>query len=101
MKSPHPRDDAVAAALKGARSMPSSGASVFVAFRNEAGELYRYAVLEGPAQLRYLRQRLVQLRLMADVDDDQGVLAMVPTYPVATHIQLTSADAGTPQGRDR
>ena len=83
---PHRQDSAVAAALKGARTMPASGDAVLVALRNDAGEVYRYAVLEGPAQLRYLRQRLVQLRLMADVADLKGVLAVLgPPQPTALH----------------
>jgi hypothetical protein len=77
MTSPHPRDQAVAAALKGAQAMPSSGQPVLIAFRNEDGQLYRYAVLEGSAQIRYLRQRLVQLNLLSDVDDAGGVLQVL------------------------
>jgi len=74
---PHARDSAVAAALRGARSMPASGDPVLIAFRNEDDEVYRYAVLEGAAQVRYLRQRLVQLELMADVEDSAGVLRVL------------------------
>lgn len=76
MKSPHPCDSALAAALRAARTMPSSGDCVLVAFRNEQGELYRYGVLEGTTQLRYLQQRLVQLQLLADPEDARGVLAI-------------------------
>lgn len=76
-KAPHGSDEALAMALEGARTMPASGAPVLVAFRNEQGELYRYAVLEGSAQVRYLRQRLVQLRLLTNPEDSAGVLTVL------------------------
>jgi hypothetical protein len=73
----HVRDRELAAALKGARAMPVSGKPVLVAFRNEAGEMYRFALLYGPAQLRYLRRRLVQLRLLQDLEDDDGMMTVL------------------------
>lgn len=63
--------------------MPASGEAVLIALRNDDGDVYRYAVLEGPAQVRYLRQRLVQLRLMTDVTDPAGVLAVLGPQPTA------------------
>jgi hypothetical protein len=76
-KVPHGSDGAVATALEGARAMPATGSPVLVAFRNERGELYRYAVLEGSAQVRYLRQRLAQMHLLADPEDSAGVLTVL------------------------
>jgi hypothetical protein len=76
-KAPHARDAAVAAAVKGAKAMPASGPSTLIAFRNENGEHYRYAVLQGAAQIRYLRQRLVQLQLIAYPEDTDGVLLVL------------------------
>lgn len=70
----------MALALKGAMAMPASGAPVLVAFRNEQGELYRYALLEGAIQLRYLQQRLVQLSLLSDTHDASGVLAVLGSF---------------------
>jgi hypothetical protein len=76
-RTAHGRDRELAAALKGARAMPVSGKPVLVAFRNEAGEMYRFALLYGPTQLRYLRHRMVQLRLLQDVDDEDGVMTVL------------------------
>jgi hypothetical protein len=76
-RSAHRRDPDLAAALKGARTMPVSGKPVLVAFRNEAGEMYRFALLYGPAQLRYLRHRLVQLHLLDDLEEEDGMLAVL------------------------
>ena len=73
----HGRDRELAAALKGARAMPVCGKPVLVAFRNESGEMYRFALLHGPAQVRYLRVRLVQMRLLADLHDEDGLLAVL------------------------
>ena len=73
----HGRDQDLAAALRGARAMPGSGKPVLVAFRNERGEMYRFALLHGPAQVRYLRVRLVQMRLLADLHDEDGLLAVL------------------------
>jgi hypothetical protein len=75
----HGRDRELAAALKGARAMPVSGKPVLVAFRNESGEMYRFALLHGPAQLRYLRHRLVQLHLLQALDDDDGMMTVLGT----------------------
>ena len=76
-RSAHGRDRELAAALKGARAMPMSGKPVLVAFRNESGEMYRFALLHGPAQLRYLRHRLVQLHLLQGLDDEDGMLTIL------------------------
>jgi hypothetical protein len=38
---------------------------LLVAFRNEQGQLYRYASLDGPAQETELRRRLDALQLAA------------------------------------
>ena len=76
-RTAHGRDRELAAALKGARAMPVSGKPVLVAFRNEAGEMYRFALLYGPTQLRYLRHRLVQLHLLQGLEDDEGMLAVL------------------------
>jgi hypothetical protein len=73
----HGRDRELAAVLKGARAMPVSGKPVLVAFRNEAGEMYRFALLYGPTQLRYLRHRLVQLHLLQALDDDEGMMTVL------------------------
>ena len=73
----HGRDRELAAALKGARAMPVCGKPVLVAFRNESGEMYRFALLHGPAQLRYLRHRLVQLHLLEGLDDDDGMMTVL------------------------
>jgi len=73
----HGRDRELAAALKGARAMPVFGKPVLVAFRNESGEMYRFALLQGPAQLRYLRHRMVQLHLLQDLDDEEGPLTIL------------------------
>jgi hypothetical protein len=73
----HGRDQELAAALRGARTMPGSGKPVLVAFRNERGEMYRFALLHGPAQVRYLRVRLVQMQLLANVHDEDGLLAVL------------------------
>ena len=73
----HRRDRELAAALKGALTMPVSGKPMLVAFRNESGEMYRFALLHGPVQLRYLRRRLVQLRLLSHPEDDAGPLSVL------------------------
>jgi len=73
----HVRDQELAAALKGARTMPVSGKPVLVAFRNESGEMYRFALLHGPTQLRYLRHRLVQMHLLQDLDDQDGMMTVL------------------------
>jgi plasmid stabilization system protein ParE len=73
----HGRDQELAAALRGARAMPGSGRPVLVAFRNERGEMYRFALLHGPAQVRYLRVRLVQLHLLASLHEEDGLLAVL------------------------
>lgn len=73
----HCRDRELAAALRGARAMPISGKPVLVAFRNESGEMYRFALLHGPTQLRYLRHRLVQLHLLEDLEDDDGMMTVL------------------------
>lgn len=73
----HVRDHELASALKGARTMPVSGKPVLVAFRNEAGEMYRFALLHGPTQLRYLRHRLVQMHLLQDLDDQDGMMTVL------------------------
>lgn len=73
----HGRDQELAAALRGARTMPASGRPVLVAFRNERGEMYRFALLHGPAQVRYLRVRLVQMQLLANLHQEDGPLAVL------------------------
>ena len=78
-RAAHRRDPELAAALKGARTMPISGKPVLIAFRNESGEMYRFALLQGPAQLRYLRLRLVQLRLLSKLEEEGGPLAVLGT----------------------
>jgi len=79
-RTAHGRDPELAAALKGARAMPVSGKPVLVAFRNESGEMYRFAMLHGPTQLRYLRHRLAQLHLLHHVDDDEGMLTVLGSH---------------------
>lgn len=76
-RTAHCRDGELAAALKGARTMPASGKPVLVAFRNEAGEMYRFALLYGPTQLRYLRHRLVQMHLLEGLDDQDGMMTVL------------------------
>ena len=78
-RNAHGRDQELAAALKGARTMPASGKPVLVAFRNESGEMYRFALLYGPTQLRYLRHRLVQMHLLADLEDEDGMMTVLGT----------------------
>ena len=76
-RTAHGRDGELAAALRGAQAMPVSGKPVLVAFRNEAGEMYRFALLYGPTQLRYLRHRLVQMHLLQGVDDEDGMMTVL------------------------
>ena len=76
-RNAHSRDRELAAALKGARTMPVTGKPVLVAFRNETGQMYRFALLYGPMQLRYLRQRLVQLHLLEGLDDNDGMMTVL------------------------
>jgi hypothetical protein len=76
-RNAHGRDHDLASALKGARAMPVSGKPVLVAFRNESGEMYRFALLYGPSQLRYLRLRLVQMHLLDDLEDDDGMMTVL------------------------
>jgi hypothetical protein len=60
-KVAHQRDDDIVKALKAAKTKLGGSSDTVIAFKNEAGEVYRYAVLNGMYQEMYLDQRLEPL----------------------------------------
>lgn len=61
----HAQDERILKALYSAKGRDCPGPPVLVTFRNEQGQLYRYASLDGPAQETELRRRLDALQLTA------------------------------------
>lgn len=61
--TPHQRDDDIVKALKAAKRKLGGGDDAVIAFKNEAGEVYRRAVLNGIHQELYLDERLEPLGL--------------------------------------
>jgi hypothetical protein len=60
----HGQDERILKALYSAKGRDCPGPKLLIAFRNEQGQLYRFASLDGPAQELELRRRLAALDLL-------------------------------------
>lgn len=66
----HAQDERILKALYSAKGRDCPGPKLLIAFRNEQGQLYRYAALDGPAQELELRRRLQALDLLQTAAGD-------------------------------
>lgn len=72
----HAQDERILKALYSAKGRDCPGPALLVAFRNESGQLYRYASLDGPAQELELRRRLAAMQL-ADTQAGEPVFTVL------------------------
>lgn len=72
----HSRDLAILKAVYAAKTRTCIGPPMLVAFRNDDGQLYRFAALDGPGQELDLRRRLEALGIRSSADG-QDVLTVL------------------------